>query len=193
MNPIILLQKMKNWIRSNPQELLKTPIYTIHSHEAKSQDSDKAGKFFTLNAPDWINVIAITEENEVIVISQYRHGTDEITLEIPGGASDPGEDPIESAKRELLEETGFISEEWESLGKTAVNPAIMTNYTHMFIAKNCKKVAEQQLDGLEEIDIEFISIQEFLQKIVKMEIDHSLILSAVAKWLIKEANLSRIM
>ena len=171
---------IRKWKTSDSVELIKTRVYTVTEHEARLDD--KSGNFVVLNMPDWINIIAESEEGEVIVIYQYRHGLDTITLEIPGGVMDKGEDPLESAKRELLEETGYESNEWKLLGVTAVNPAIANNHTHLFFARNCKKIAEQDLDEHEDIEVKLITRDEFLDKIRNGEITHSLILAAVCFW-----------
>ncbi|TNE73669.1 NUDIX hydrolase [bacterium] len=175
--------KIDKWTRDSEKEILKTSILSVHSHHASSHE--KTGTFYSIKAPDWINVIAQTTSGEIILVKQYRHGIDAVTLEIPGGAIDKNEDPLLAAKRELLEETGYESDNWTFLGKTAVNPAFMTNYTHLFYAKDCKLVSAQDLDEMEEIEILSVSEQEFLDWIKSGKIDHSLIWAGVAQWLLK--------
>ena len=95
-----------------------------------------------LEAPDWVNVIALTESGEVVTVEQHRFGTREVTVEVPGGMVDPGEEPIEAARRELLEETGFASDRWTSLGSVAPNPAFLTNRCHHFLAEGAVRLDE---------------------------------------------------
>ena len=84
--------------------------------------------------PDWVNVIPVTPQGKVVVIRQYRHGTGEISLEIPGGVVDAGESHEETARRELLEETGYTAGEIIPIGRVAANPAIQDNHMHTFLA-----------------------------------------------------------
>ena len=142
------------------------------------------GVFSILDCPDWVNVIALTPENEIILVEQYRFGIEEHSLEPAGGICDEGESPLESAKRELLEETGYSSEEWHSLGKVASNPAMQTNYTHTYLAKNCVKTASQNLDENERITVHTMPIVEFLDMIRRGEVTHSLMVAAIAKYLL---------
>lgn len=145
--------------------------------------------FSILEAPDWINVIALTSDNNIVLVEQYRYGTEVPTLELPGGVCDPGETSLESSKRELLEETGYSSETWISLGKVSSNPAMQTNFTHTFLAKDAVKTAEQQLDGNERINVHVLPIEEFLDLVGSGDIDHSLVVAAVAKFLLNRDQL----
>ena len=124
------------------------------------------------------------------MVEQYRHGVDELTLEIPGGAANSGEEAVESAKRELLEETGYSSDEWHPLGSLQANPAFMTNECSTFIALNCKKVAEQTLDPMEDIDVHLIPFDKFEKKMREGEIKHSLVVAAYALLLTLEETIS---
>src|SRR6187200_1493558 len=90
-------------------------------------------RFSLIEAVDWVNVIALTPDEQVVLIRQYRVGTAKVCLEIPGGMVDPGEDAATAAARELVEETGYTSSRWELLGTVAPNPAIMTNTLHCYL------------------------------------------------------------
>lgn len=174
--------------QSNHKTLNKTSVFSLSSHESTNSEG-KSGLFYKLHVPDWINVLALTEDKNVVLVKQYRHGTDEITLEIPGGAVDKEDThPQHSAERELLEETGYQSKKWTHLGTVSVNPAIMNNYCHLYLAEDCKKVAEQNLDQMEEIEVQTVPLSEFYDMIEREEIDHSLIISAVGRYLLRNSN-----
>jgi len=147
---------------------------------------DHHASFSILEAPDWINVISLTDDDEIVLVEQYRYGTEVPTLELPGGACDPGETPLITSKRELLEETGFTANEWIDLGFVSSNPAMMTNHTHTFLAKGCTKTHEQKLDGNERINVHVIPMDEFLGLVKSGDIDHSLVVAAVAKFMLSE-------
>lgn len=173
------MKLVQSWRISQSEQILKTPIFSIDKH--KATNDEKSGTFYKLNAPDWINVIAQTKDGQIVLIYQYRHGIDKVSLEIPGGAIDANEEPLETAKRELKEETGYESPNWIYLGKTSVNPAFMSNYTFLFLATECELTSKQELDPMEEIQVICVSKQVFIEKLLNEEIDHSLILAGVCK------------
>ncbi len=142
--------------------------------------------FSVLEAPDWVNVIALTPENDIVLVEQYRYGIEKPTLELPGGVCDEEEDPKTTCIRELAEETGFSSDEWVYLGNVSSNPAMLTNYTHTYIAKNCIKTIDQQLDGNERINVHVLPLEEFLGLIRDGEIKHSLMVAAIGKFLLSD-------
>ena len=148
------------------------------------ESEDHHASFSILEAPDWINVIALTTEKKIVLVEQYRYGTEVQTLELPGGVCDPGETPLVTSKRELLEETGFSAKEWVYLGNVSSNPAMMTNHTHTYLAKGCVKTHDQKLDGNERINVHEIPLEEFLDLVRSGEIDHSLVVAAIAKFML---------
>jgi 8-oxo-dGTP pyrophosphatase MutT (NUDIX family) len=126
-----------------------------------------------LSGGNAVNVIALTSENEVVMVRQYRFGTSSFTLELPGGLIDPDESPIHAAKRELAEETGFTtSENLISLGKIGQNPVFMESYVHHFFAPNVVLTNAQKLDDGENIEIILIPLEELKTKWKKGEIEH---------------------
>ena len=129
-----------------------------------------------LKAPNWVNVLAVTEEKEVILVEQTRVGPMRNVLEVPGGVIDPGENPLDAARRELEEETGYISQEFLSLGKINPNPAIMTNELHMFVALNCKKNTNREHfpDQNESLEVHVTPGSKILNLIENNRIDSAL-------------------
>ncbi len=176
---------IEKWVVSERQKLLDTPVFNILSHRSTLEAAGKSGTFYTIDAPDWVNIIALTTDQKVILVEQYRFGNEQISLEIPGGMVDKGDpDPIESAKRELAEETGYSTKKWTKLGKVAVNPAIFTNYCHLYLAEDCTLKYEQAPDEHEIIHVHTIQLPEFMQMVKTGEIDHSLVVAAVSQYIL---------
>ena len=115
--------------------------------------------------PDWVDVIALTADLNVVLVDQYRHGVGEVRTEFPAGAVDGDELPLIAIKRELLEETGYASDDWHLLGSAPVNPALQTNRIHCFLALGAQKIAEQDLDEGEAIRAREQPLSAFLEQI----------------------------
>ena len=136
-------------------------------------------RFFVLESPDWVNVIPLTPEGNVIMIRQYRHGTEDVTLEIPGGMVDATDgDPSVSAARELREETGYDVEEIIHLGSAAPNPAFLNNRCHSYLALGVRPVHEVALDGAEDIAFEEVPLAAIPDLMRDGAITHSLTITA---------------
>ena len=127
----------------------------------------------------WANILAVTKNNEAVLIRQYRHGVQDVMWEIPGGVVEDGEYPIESVKRELLEETGYTSSNIISLGKFHPNPALQTNTMYCYLALDSEKVGEQHLDGAEEIEVHLVPLDELIPMIKQGEFLHALQVAAL--------------
>lgn len=184
--------KIKKWEIESENIEYQTPIFKLLKRNCKSPNQDKKGGFYIIDAPDWINVFALTPEKEIILVNQYRYGIDELSWEIPGGAVDRSDqNPMEAAKRELEEETGFTSDQWEDLGNVSSNPAIFTNYCHFYIAWNCELTTSQNLDPFEEIEVKTETLKDFLQQVRDGHIHHSLVVAAVTKLLLHHPDLNK--
>ena len=147
----------------------------------RSPHTGRPHDFTRLECPAWVNVIAFTpmdEGGELLVVEQFRHGIDASTLETIGGVCDPGEEPADAARRELLEETGHTSRDWVSLGWCTPNPAVQDNRCHFFLALNCQSVAELHLDPSEELRVWAVPWGEWLSRLQSGEIHHALVLGA---------------
>ena len=168
-----------NWEVVWDEPVAETHVFTLRKLFATSPlDPSKQGDFVYLEAPDWVNVIALTADNEVVLIEQFRHGTAEVTLEIPGGGVDPGEDPLSGGLRELLEETGYAGEDAEIIGVVTPNPAIIRNHCHTVLVRNARQVGEAQLEGFEEIRTRLVPLAEIPDLIRSGAITHSLVVAA---------------
>jgi len=174
---------MKKWTRENPKEVLRAHVFKYDTIESTSPDGDKHGVFDIVSCLNWVNIVAISEDNEIILVKQYRHGADSITLETPAGAIERGEDPLDAAKRELEEETGYISEDWQSLGSLKVNPAFMTNTCFVYLARDCRAQGKQSFDPLEEIEVYKHDAKDLDALIDNDQIDHSLAHLSILKYL----------
>jgi 8-oxo-dGTP pyrophosphatase MutT (NUDIX family) len=165
----------------------QTPIFNLlkRSMRLEVATEQNKGEFYVLEAPEWINVIPITTEKEVVLVEQYRYGIEAPTLEIPGGMVDAGENPREAAERELLEETGYVAESWETLGKVSANPAVMTNFTHMYLAEDCRFEGAENPDTHERIKVHLLALEDFLDRVADGTIHHSIVVAAVARYLLK--------
>lgn len=138
-------------------------------------------RYYTFDFPDWVQAIAVTKSGEMVMMTQYRHSAAEVFLEIPGGSLDPrkSETPLEAAQRELLEETGYLSTRWQSLGVHYPNPALMSNRLHTFLALGCEKVAEPRLDPYEDLTVQLMSVEDVYRSVREGKILHSLILASL--------------
>jgi len=174
------------WKTLKDKKVYGTPIFSLHEKKVLPDGEETPANFYVLNAPEWINVMAITPDRKIVLVEQYRHGINETTLEIPGGMVDPGESPEEAAHRELLEETGFSSKSWSYLGKVSSNPAILTNFTHIYLASECIETSNQQTDGHEDIQRHIMPLDDFLKHVHDGVIHHSIVVAAVAKYLLKQ-------
>lgn len=170
---------IQKWITKTKESLGSFLIFRLFKETVISPKDSKEHKVIVLDTYNWVNIVPLTEENEVIMVRQFRHGTKEITLEIPGGACDlTDENPIHSATRELEEETGFVSNEVSELGWVYPNPAFQTNKCFTYLAKNCKLEKKQNLDIGEDIEVIKIPLSDIPELIQNKTITHSLVIAA---------------
>lgn len=127
----------------------------------------------------WANIVALTKNNEVVLVSQYRHGVCDVLLEFPGGVVEDGEDPLDGAKRELLEETGYTSSKLVQVGQIYPNPALQTNTLYCYLALDAEKVSEQSLDAGEDIEVRLMPLDELIEMAKRGEFPHALMTSVL--------------
>ncbi|MEQ8859590.1 MAG: NUDIX hydrolase [Pseudomonadales bacterium] len=134
-----------------------------------------------LDSVDWVNVVAIDRDGRLVMIRQFRFGVGYTTLEIPGGMVDAGETPLDAARRELREETGYAGGTWESLGAVEPNPAFHNHLCHQYLARDVERAGDQDLSGGEAIRVELMSPAAVGAAVRGGEIRHVLVLSALSR------------
>jgi len=169
---------IKPWpcVRSRSEQSFR--VFSIRTDTAISPRTGIEHDFYIIESRDWINIIPLTIDRQVVMVRQYRHGSKEVTLEIPGGLVDSGDSPEKAAARELLEETGYEAEEYVRIGAVSPNPAIFDNRCYTFIARNVRRVHNPVPDQTEDIEVLLISISEVPELIRKGEIDHAIVIAA---------------
>jgi 16S rRNA (guanine(527)-N(7))-methyltransferase RsmG len=166
------------WETLGREEMVKTPVFGVARMHRRSPDGTEA-KFFVAEMPDWVNVVAITPEEKIVLIRQYRQGTDSITLEIPGGVVDEGESYLETGIRELREETGYEADEYHQIGVVEPNPALQDNKCATVVAIGARPTAATNFDEHEEIEVVLASLEEAYDLVMRGEITHALVVAAL--------------
>ncbi len=168
-----------SWTYEDEETLATTRIFALRRRRGTSPSQPQnPGEFVYLDSPDWVNVIAVTPEREVVLIEQFRHGTGEVTLEIPGGMVDPGEEPLAAGVRELAEETGFGSGKNRLIGSVTPNPAILNNRCHTVIVEDAVAQGPARPESHEEIGVRLVPLDSIPALIAAGQIHHALVVAA---------------
>ncbi|MDJ0621936.1 MAG: NUDIX hydrolase [Desulfocapsaceae bacterium] len=158
--------------------LLHTRIGDVLSARVTSHRKGRDAQFYRFAFSDWVNIIALTPDLQVVLVNQYRFGSGRYELEIPGGAIENGESPLGAGLRELLEETGFAGRDGRIIGKVCPNPALQSNFCYTVLVENVERVADQQMDDMEDIEVLTIPLTEIDHLIRSEKITHGLVLNA---------------
>jgi 8-oxo-dGTP pyrophosphatase MutT (NUDIX family) len=177
----------RKWTILSSEYLIRRPWLTARRDHVKLPTGAELPEYYVLEYPDWINVIAITEDEQFVLVRQYRHALGRTCYELCAGVCEKDEEPIESAKRELLEETGFGGGDWQELMATSANASTMTNLTHSFLATGVKKISEQHLDDGEDLSVHILSKNEVRAMLERGEFVQSLMLAPLWKYFAKES------
>ncbi len=168
------------WKKVGSQPVGDFRIFKIRSDICINPRTGQEHDFFVLDAVNWVNVIALTPARELVMVQQYRVGSQTVELEIPGGMMDPGEtDPVVTAVRELREETGYVGENPRLLGKIFSNPAILNNQTFTVLIENCRLEHAVDFDSGEDLTTQLVPAAEIPQLVAEEKIRHSLVVVAL--------------
>lgn len=171
---------IRPWPSLASEALADYPVFRIRRERRRSPRTDAAHDFYVLECPDWVNVIALTPEQGVILIHQFRHGTQSVELEIPGGVMDPADaSPVAAAVRELREETGYEGGLAQVIGQVAPNPAILNNTCYTVLIQDCVRRHEVELDLGEDLQTEVYPVAELPGLVATGRIRHSLVVAAI--------------
>ena len=171
---------IKKWLIEQETLVRQYPIFSLFEMESSSGiDEQRKGSFVYLDCPDWVNVIAMTSNKEIVMVEQYRHGIRDITLEIPGGLCDEGESILETGIRELAEETGYAGSRAELIGTVQPNPAYQNNLCHTIVVYDVEKVHGQNLDEHEEIQVHLHHLDSVDRLVRSGKIQNAMVISAL--------------
>jgi ADP-ribose pyrophosphatase len=167
------------WPVVSREELGTFKVFSVRREVLRSPRTNLPHPFYVLDCPDWANVVALTDENEVVLVRQFRVGTRTVTLEIPGGGVEEHDgSALVAARRELREETGYVARRWKRLGVVRPNPAILSNRCTTYLASGCRPVGDLIPDAGEDLAVELVPLARIPDLIRRGRITHSLVIAA---------------
>ena len=170
---------IKPWPKTGSTPLGDFRVFKLRSDRRVSPRTGQEHDFFVLESAHWVNVIALTPDQQLVMIEQFRHGSDKVELEIPGGLMDAGESPVAAALRELREETGYEGENPRLLGQISPNPAIMNNTCFTVLVENCRCVHPVEFDLGEDLNTRLIPANAAAGVVAEGKIGHALVVVAL--------------
>lgn len=172
------MQRLPKWETVDEGELREYGVFGVKEVVRRSPRTGRVGRYQVLEMPAWTNVVALTPGDEVVLVEQYRHGLDRVTLEIPGGVVEEGEPPERAAARELREETGYTGREPILLGTVHPNPAIQGNSCTTWLIREAVETAEPEPDEGEHIEVRTVPRRKLPDLLRAGKITHSLVVAA---------------
>jgi ADP-ribose pyrophosphatase len=170
---------MEKWKTIDSKYIIQRPWATLRVDKLEMPNGNIKEEYYVLEYPTWVNMVAITEDNQVIFVKQYRHGAGQIMVELPAGVVEENEDPEIAARRELLEETGYAFDDISYVCELYANPATSGNLTYTYLLTGGRKVQEQELDPSEDIDVVLMDLEDAKQFLFDNKIGQALHTSAL--------------
>jgi 8-oxo-dGTP pyrophosphatase MutT (NUDIX family) len=178
--------RIKPWTRKSIETVGSFRVFDVQRSEVIAPDGRPVPHpIYTFACPTWCNVLAITEADEAVLIWQYRHGTDAMSLEMPGGVAEPNEAPVETARRELREESGYDATSFEPLATVHPNPSLQGNVLHTFLARGARLAGATHFDAAEECEVALVPVSELARLVDEGRITHSHCVVGIDRYLRK--------
>ena len=168
-----------DWQQLDSTVVFRHPLFSLHSQKVRSPQTAAVHDALVIDSADWVTILPMTEDEMLVMIQQYRHGIGRITLEVPGGLIEPGEEPLKAAERELQEETGFSCKKASKIAEIDANPAIQNNKSHVFLCQGCRLTGQQKLDPMESISIIKVPLEHISALVANGSISHAIVLAAL--------------
>ncbi|MDR0693038.1 MAG: NUDIX hydrolase [Puniceicoccales bacterium] len=172
------------WQQLSKETLAEYKIFSVARCELKNPSNNKSGGFYIIDCNDWVQVIGETPDGQIVMVNQYRFGSRKLSLELPGGMVEHGENVIEAARRELEEETGFCGDSARIIATLYPNPAIQTNILNVVLIKNCTKQKDTHFDEFEDLATSLITKQNLKRAVMGGEISHCITIAAIARYML---------
>jgi 8-oxo-dGTP pyrophosphatase MutT (NUDIX family) len=170
----------RNWTFLRSHDVSDHDVFRLRHDLYRFEPSGQERDFVVFDTASWVNVVPVTAQGNVVLIRQFRHGIQDVTMEIPGGTIDEGETPEITAARELREETGYVAERIRLLARVLPNPVVQNNFLYLFAAEGCRNTGKSHLDAFEYIDVLERPLEDIPELIRHGEIAHSMVLTAFA-------------
>lgn len=170
------------WKVLDTEYLFTRPWLTVRRDKVQLPNGTVHPEYYVLEYPTWVNVIALTEDGNFVMVKQYRHGLGIVATELCAGVAEEGETPLEAAKRELLEETGFGGGEWELNMVVSANPGSQNNLSYSFIAHGVRQISGQHLDATEDVKVEILTEEQVYSMLLNDELKQALMAAPLWKY-----------
>lgn len=174
--------RIEKWKILESRYLIRRPWLTARVDKVELPNGVVHPEYYVLEYPTWVNIIAITTDGRFVMVEQYRHGLGDVFTELVAGVAEKGEEPLQAARRELLEETGYGGGEWQLYTVLSANPGSMNNLTYTFLATGVEPMSEQHLDATEDIAVRLLTADEVKAMLLSNEMKQSLMAAPLWKY-----------